>query len=587
MKRIQLVFLLSLLSLSLISQVHWTKYENNPIMVPSEEWEGEFTSPCSVIYSDSIYHMWYWAGTHYENESIGYATSPDGIRWTKYTSNPVLKVGPEGAWDDHFIHPCTVLLVDSIFHMWYAGHTGLDLESNYRTGHATSPDGVNWSKNTNNPVMVQGQEGEWDELWVIATSVLHDGDNYQMWYEGGGYGSKGWCIRAGHAISPDGVNWMKDSLNPVLSPEYEWEGNMVPGPMVLFDGFNYNMWYAGGNSIAWETGYATSKDGSSWEKYVGNPVLRKGPEGSWDQILAMNGPVIDSAGVKYKMWYMGGENTGYAESDTRDPHLYVSSNERLDPTDTVFAEIFLGGVIYIIPDGTALIADSIKKYMVKSADASSLSEIAIPLTGLSIGDYLVVSVSDEGFVCTNPFLLNVVGNSKPPIVEVKSDTLFQGDTIFAKSNKDGSIYLVVTGTTPENFVEGRVRESVQVTSDNFAEMPTVDLYPNDYLLYAVDIYGEFSEALEVSVEEVDATKIVQSSLGINIFPNPTNKLIMVQFDDSNLYSVEIISLNGVELFSENFVGNSHLIDLSSFQKGVYFITIRSKDFVTTRKVIKL
>ena len=29
------------------------------------------------------------------------------------------------------------------------------------------------------------------------------------------------------------------------------------------------------------------------------------------------------------------------------------------------------------------------------------------------------------------------------------------------------------------------------------------------------------------------------------------------------------------------------LDLSSFRKGVYFITIRSKDFVTTRKIVKL
>ncbi len=34
-------------------------------------------------------------------------------------------------------------------------------------------------------------------------------------------------------------------------------------------------------------------------------------------------------------------------------------------------------------------------------------------------------------------------------------------------------------------------------------------------------------------------------------------------------------------------GTSHQIDLSTFQKGVYFITIRSKDFATTRKIIKL
>jgi hypothetical protein len=34
-------------------------------------------------------------------------------------------------------------------------------------------------------------------------------------------------------------------------------------------------------------------------------------------------------------------------------------------------------------------------------------------------------------------------------------------------------------------------------------------------------------------------------------------------------------------------GTSHQLDLSSLQKGVYLISIRSKDFVTTRKVIKL
>jgi hypothetical protein len=34
-------------------------------------------------------------------------------------------------------------------------------------------------------------------------------------------------------------------------------------------------------------------------------------------------------------------------------------------------------------------------------------------------------------------------------------------------------------------------------------------------------------------------------------------------------------------------GTTQQLDLSSFQSGVYFITIRSKDFVTTRKIIKL
>ena len=32
---------------------------------------------------------------------IGHATSPDGITWTKDTNNPVLDVGPDGNWDDN------------------------------------------------------------------------------------------------------------------------------------------------------------------------------------------------------------------------------------------------------------------------------------------------------------------------------------------------------------------------------------------------------------------------------------------------------------------------------------------------------
>ena len=34
-------------------------------------------------------------------------------------------------------------------------------------------------------------------------------------------------------------------------------------------------------------------------------------------------------------------------------------------------------------------------------------------------------------------------------------------------------------------------------------------------------------------------------------------------------------------------GTTHQLDLSSFRSGVYFLTIRSRGFVTTRKMIKL
>ncbi len=600
MKRIALTLIVLFLSLNLFCQVHWTKYENNPVMVAKEEWEGDYVLPRSVIYLDSMYHMWYW-GAKDDNlgypdypfkEAIGYAISPDGINWTKDPNNPVLEPGPEGAWDDHIIHGCSVILHDSIFHMWYNGHSGQDIEKNWGIGHATSPDGIFWSKDTNNPVMVQGQVGEWDELLIELNSVIHDGDNFQMWYNGAGYKGGQWCGRAGHAISPDGVNWMEDSLNPILIPEYNWEGKMVFYLNTVFDCFNYKMWYTGGSGYNWEVGYATSDDGSIWEKHDHNPVFSTGPAGSWDQKHVGAGPVIDSAGVKYKMWYVGGQTDdsqriGYAESDTRVPYVLVIENKPVyDSTDTVVAEIVLDGTIYIVPEGTSILVDSIIKYSMASADVLANTETEIPLTDLSVGKYSILGVTSMGFVSTNSYLLEVVENARPPDLTLEDNTVKQGDTIYVTSNKDGTIYLVVTGTTPENFVKGRVRDSVQVSSDNLAEMYTVDLYPKDYLLYAVDNYGQFSASCVVTVKLVDG--IENNKPGhFALFPNPVEDLLTVQASFTGSHLVEITSLNGQVVYSTVMEGTSHQIDLSTFQKGVYFITFRSKDYVTTRKIIKM
>ena len=75
--------------------------------------------------------------------------------------------------------------------------------------------------------------------------------------------------------------------------------------------------------------------------------------------------------------------------------------------------------------------------------------------------------------------------------------------------------------------------------------------------------------------------------GLRLFPNPTKNLLSIETKDPGFYSIEITSLNGQQLLAEEMKGSSHQIDLSPFGKGVYFITIRSKDFISTRKFIKL
>ncbi len=72
-----------------------------------------------------------------------------------------------------------------------------------------------------------------------------------------------------------------------------------------------------------------------------------------------------------------------------------------------------------------------------------------------------------------------------------------------------------------------------------------------------------------------------------LFPNPVNDMLTVQTGITESHLVEISSMNGKVFYSRTMDKPGYQIDLSTFQKGVYFITIRSKDNATTRKIIKL
>jgi hypothetical protein len=52
------------------------------------------------------------------------------------------------------------------------------------------------------------------------------------------------------------------------------------------------------------------------------------------------------------------------------------------------------------------------------------------------------------------------------------------------------------------------------------------------------------------------------------------------------YSIEITSLKGLLLYTDRLEGPTLQIDLSAFEEGLYFITIRSGYAVKIEKIIK-
>jgi hypothetical protein len=73
-----------------------------------------------------------------------------------------------------------------------------------------------------------------------------------------------------------------------------------------------------------------------------------------------------------------------------------------------------------------------------------------------------------------------------------------------------------------------------------------------------------------------------------IYPNPTTDLLTIETKSRGHNSIEITLLNGQLIYRDKIEGPTiHQIDLSSFEKGLYFITVRSRDYARTEKIIKL
>ena len=289
------------------SQILWTKDPENPVLKRGANgtWDDVQVGSPFIIYDGALYHMWY-NGNDGSNTNIGYASSTDRIDWVKHPT-PVLNHGSAGSWDNLYILHPTVYFDGNTYHMWYTGSNG----SVSQIGYATSPDSINWTKYSGNPVLPLGEAGSWDDQNVNTPEVLFIDGVFHMWYAGFDGGHE----QIGHATSHNGIDWEKDTLNPVLKVGMtgSWDNANVSQPSVLFDGTMFHMWYGGGSDFSWKIGYAYSVDGRIWQKdETNNPVLGPGLSGQWDgKYVGYQTVCFSSDSTNFYMWYTAAASAGY------------------------------------------------------------------------------------------------------------------------------------------------------------------------------------------------------------------------------------------------------------------------------------
>lgn len=315
----------------------WTKSAANPVLSGTTGAWDELAAERApwIIKEGSVFKMWYESG---EPRQLGYATSPNGVAWTKHPANPVLRPGPDG-FDAAYVGHGAVLH-EGIYKLWYhaQGDQGPII------AYATSPDGVNWTKQ--GPVL-HPEGGNWDEGAVWGPSVLRYNGLYWMWY--GGAGPQG-PPAIGLATSFDGLTWTRVGSAPVLS-----EDNPIGDPHVLLHGSIFKMWYTdyGAGVIK----YAESPDGIHWLPITGNPVLAPGELGTWGEPVIRfegdsDGSLLDGLDISGGQGAQAGGIDAFAASVTiRNCWIHDNYAGIDDSTEG-------GGVAGALDDKTLTIEDS-------------------------------------------------------------------------------------------------------------------------------------------------------------------------------------------------------------------------------------
>jgi hypothetical protein len=123
-----------------------------------------------------------------------------------------------------------------------------------------------------------------------------------------------------------------------------------------------------------------------------------------------------------------------------------------------------------------------------------------------------------------------------------------------------------------------------------ARRVTVNAHPIDrttYLLITPE-FGSPTKTYKILFTLINTVSIENIADGplLSLYPNPNNDLLTIETNQPGQYSIKISSLNGQLLYTDRMEGPTHQIDLSSFQKGLYLITVRSRDYLRTEKIIK-
>lgn len=259
--------------------VNWRKVGQ---ILPQQECEKNGLVNGKAILLGGRVHLFYNTYGNGRNDALCHAVSDDGLSFARDPSNPILR--PTGDWTSGRAIDCDAFEHDGRLILLYATRdptmttqmlvaAAADLTSGF--GRAA------WKPLGDGPVL--RPELPWETRCIEAPSVMRRGDTLFLFY-GGGYNNDPQQI--GCATSKDGIHWRRLAAQPLIpnGQPGDWNASETGHPGVFADRDGRTYLFVQGNNdrgrtwflSAYEIGWRDNRPRVIWDS-VKHPAKRPGP----------------------------------------------------------------------------------------------------------------------------------------------------------------------------------------------------------------------------------------------------------------------------------------------------------------------
>jgi predicted GH43/DUF377 family glycosyl hydrolase len=293
----------------------WKRATSNqqPVLSPQGSgWESAGVFNPAVVKAGNEYVMLYRAQDKNGTSRLGYASSSDGIQFTR-RAEPVLQPETEYEQNGGVEDPRLV----NIGGLWYLTYTAYN-KKDAQLALATSKDLIHWERKG---VILPAYKGNWNVGWTKSGAILTQKINGHYWmYFLGTLADK--TDQMGLAWSDDLLHWAEATKTPVLPRRSgQFDSRVVepgPPPVLTHDGILL-IYNGADDKLVYRTGWALfdRKDPTKVLARAGTPIFA--PEREWEKVGQVPNVVFVEGLVRDRnrwLFYYGGADKyiGVAEA---------------------------------------------------------------------------------------------------------------------------------------------------------------------------------------------------------------------------------------------------------------------------------